>query len=65
MDAETYELQFHRWLFLMDTVNVLRLQGEITNELEEKMIDTLLFFKPNQDDVTATNDENATSGCKG
>lgn len=51
MDAETYELQRMRWLFLMDTVNVLRLQGEITNELEERMVETLLFFKPDQDDI--------------
>ena len=51
MTAEEYESQFNRWLYLMNAFRFLRLQGEITVELEEDLVENLTFFKPNQDEV--------------
>lgn len=46
MTAEEYRLQFNRWLYLMNAFRALRLQGEITVELEEDLTETLTFSHP-------------------
>jgi len=40
------DLEWQKWIFLMNSFHVLQLQGVISIEMFEEATDSLMFFKP-------------------